>query len=178
MAKKKLTPKMLAFCDCVALEGMNLSAAYRDAYSAENMSAAAIHTEASLLASNPAITKRIETQRERKVRSLVCSSVSDADLVLGKLREWIECPADSNRIRAAELLGKAAGIFQSADLQIVVDRSPEEIHEELRQRLEQALAAKLPDDEPTIDDDLNDLSDDLPDDDLNDAPDDGTVAVH
>tara|TARA_R110000824_G_scaffold3540_6_gene16899 strand:- start:1108 stop:1602 length:495 start_codon:yes stop_codon:yes gene_type:complete len=150
MPKKKLTPKMLAFCDCIALEGKNLSQSYRDAYSAENMSAAAVHTEASLLASNPAITKRIETLRERKVRSLVCSSVSDADLVLQKLREWIETPTDSNRIRAAELLGKAAGIFQPSEI-VVVDRSPEEIQEELRQRLESALTVELlpaEDDEP------------------------------
>ena len=148
MPKKKLTPKMLAFCDCIALEGKNLSQSYRDAYSAENMSAAAVHTEASLLASNPAITKRIETLRERKVRSLVCSSVSDADLVLQKLREWIETPTDSNRIRAAELLGKAAGIFQPSEI-VVVDRSPEEIQEELRQRLESALTVELlPAEEP------------------------------
>ena len=179
MAKKKLTPKMLAFCDCIALEGMNLSNAYRSAYSAENMSAAAVNTEASLLASNPAITKRIEMLRERKVRSLVCSQVTDAELVLGKLREWIECPADSNRIRAAELLGKAAGLFKISEVQIVVDRSPEEIAEELRQRLESALSAELitdddDDDEPTSTDDQNDL----PDDDQNDVPDDGPVAVH
>ena len=180
MAKKKLTPKMLAFCDCVALEGMNLSAAYRDSYSAENMSAAAVNTEASLLASNPAITKRIETLRERKVRSLVCSSVSDADLVLQKLREWIDTatPVDSNRIRAAELLGKSANLFAGSEV-IIVDRSPEEIAEELRQRLESALSAEPiadddDDDEPTSADDLNDL----PDDDLNDAPDDDSRAVH
>jgi len=150
MPKKKLTPKMLAFCDCIALEGKNLSNAYRDAYDAESMSPAAIHTEASLLASNPAITKRIETLRERKVRSLVCSSISDADLVLQKLREWIDTPTDSNRIRAAELLGKAAGIFQPSEI-VVVDRSPEEIQEELRQRLESALTVELlpaEDDEP------------------------------
>ena len=150
MPKKKLTPKMLAFCDCIALEGKNLSNAYRDAYDAESMSPAAIHTEASLLASNPAITKRIEMLRERKVRSLVCSSISDADLVLQKLREWIDTPTDSNRIRAAELLGKAAGIFQPSEI-VVVDRSPEEIQEELRQRLESALTVELlpaEDDEP------------------------------
>ena len=173
MAKKKLTPKMLAFCDCVALEGMNLSDAYRDAYDAEKMSAAAVNTEASLLASNPAITKRIETLRERKVRSLVCSSVSDADLVLGKLREWIECPADSNRIRAAELLGKAAGLFKISEVQIVVDRSPDEIAEELRQRLEVALSnADNQNDVP--DEDLNTL----PEDEENDLPDDDLIAVH
>lgn len=176
MAKKKLTPKMLAFADCVALEGLSLSESYRRSYDAENMSAAAVHTEASLLASNPAITKRIETQRERKVRSLVCSSVSDADLVLGKLREWIECPADSNRIRAAELLGKAAGLFKPSEVQLVVDRSPDEIAEELRQRLESALdlSTELLDDELTGADDLNDVSDD----DQNDLPDDETIAVH
>ena len=150
MPKKKLTPKMLAFCDCIALEGKNLSNAYRDAYDAESMSPAAIHTEASLLASNPAITKRCEMLRARKVRSLVCSSISDADLVLQKLREWIDTPTDSNRIRAAELLGKAAGIFQPSEI-VVVDRSPEEIQEELRQRLESALTVELlpaEDDEP------------------------------
>ena len=150
MPKKKLTPKMLAFCDCIALEGKNLSNAYRDAYAAESLSPAAIHTEASLLASNPAITKRIEMLRERKVRSLVCSSISDADLVLQKLREWIDTPTDSNRIRAAELLGKAAGIFQPSEI-VVVDRSTEEIQEELRQRLESALTVELlpaEDDEP------------------------------
>jgi beta-phosphoglucomutase-like phosphatase (HAD superfamily) len=163
MAKKKLTPKMLAFCDCIALEGKNLSQSYRDAYSAEKMSAAAIHTEASLLASNPAITKRIETLRERKVRSLVCSSVSDAEFVLTKLREWVECPADSNRIRAAELLGKACGIFQPSEI-VVVDRSPQEIEEELRQRLDQALSAESLTD-------VSQLEDDSPDDDADVAVD-------
>jgi hypothetical protein len=173
MAKKKLTPKMQAFCDCVALEGMNLSAAYRDAYDAENMSAAAVNTEASLLASNPAITKRIETLRERKVRSLVCSSVSDADLVLQKLRDWIDTatPVDSNRIRAAELLGKSANLFAGSEV-VIVDRSPEEIAEELRQRLESALSAEL------LADDGADDQNDLPDDDLNDVPDDDSRAVH
>tara|TARA_R110000751_G_scaffold127149_2_gene229135 strand:+ start:1367 stop:1909 length:543 start_codon:yes stop_codon:yes gene_type:complete len=180
MAKKKLTPKMQAFCDCVALEGMNLSAAYRSAYNAENMSMAAVNTEASLLASNPAITKRIETLRERKVRSLVCSSVTDAELVLGKLRDWIDTatPVDSNRIRAAELLGKSANLFAGNEV-IIVDRSPEEIAEELRQRLESALSAEPiadddDDDELTSADDQNDL----PDDDLNDVPDDDSRAVH
>ena len=59
MTKKKLTPKMLAFADCVALEGLSLSESYRRSYDAENMSAAAVHTEASLLASNPAMTRTI-----------------------------------------------------------------------------------------------------------------------
>ena len=136
---KKLTPKMLAFCDCVALEGMNLSAAYRSAYNAENMSMAAVNTEASLLGSNPAITKRIETLRARRERALVGSSISDASLVRQKLREWIEVPVDTSRLKAAELLGRASGVFIDRLETSTVDRTPDEIADELAQRLEDAL---------------------------------------
>ena len=176
---RKLTPKQETFCQKIVMEGLSLSESLRQSYDTEKMQDASIHVMASELMADPKIVRRCEALRERKERSLLVRNISDAERVKAKLREWIDTatPVDSNRIRAAELLGKASGIFVGNEV-VIVDRSPEEIAEELSQRLEQALAAKLPDDEPTIDDDLNDLPDDLPDDDLNDVPDDGTVAVH
>ena len=167
---KKLTPKMLAFCNNVALEGKSLAQSYRDAYDAESMSDAAIHVAASRLMSQAKISLRCETLRARRERALVGSSISDASLVRQKLREWIEVPVDTSRLKAAELLGRASGVFIDRLETSTVDRSPDDIADELAQRLEDALdkanasPAKLltPNDDAPVEDVESQPDDDHP----------------
>ena len=170
---RKLTPKQEMFCQKIVMEGLSLSESLRQSYDTENMQDASIHVMASELMADPKIVRRCEALRERRERSLCVQNISDAERVKAKLREWIDTatPVDSNRIRAAELLGKSANLFAGSEV-VIVDRSPEEIAEELRQRLESALSAEL------LDDDGADDQNDLPDDDLNDVPDDDSRAVH
>lgn len=56
----KLTQKQESFAKCIALEGMTYVDAYRNSYSAKNMSDDAIYVEASNLANNPKISQRIK----------------------------------------------------------------------------------------------------------------------
>ena len=141
MATKKLTAKQRAYCDAIALEGLSQSDAYRSAYNAEKMSDAAIWTEASLLSADPRVAQRVAMLRERRERSLVCSSINDADLVRSKLRAFIETaqPQDSAKIKATELLGRASGVFLDRIETSSVDRTPAEISAELADRLAAAI---------------------------------------
>jgi len=113
MARKSLTAKQKAFCRHVAA-GMTLSDAYRASYSADNMSAASVHTESSLLMSNPAVYLRTESLISAKDRALVACSVSDKDRVLQKLRHLLDhatgVPSEHVALRAADLLGKCCGL--------------------------------------------------------------------
>lgn len=178
MAKKKLkgrklTPKQEMFCQKIVMEGLSLSESLRQSYDCERMQDASIHVMASELMADPKIVRRCETLRERKERSLCVRNISDAELVLEKLRVFAESatPADSAKIRATELLGRAVGVFAGSEI-VVVDRSAEEIADELSERLALALGTELlGDDEPTSADD-----DQL--DDQNDPTESDTRAVH
>ena len=179
MAKKKLkgrklTPKQEMFCQKIVMEGLSLSESLRQSYDCERMQDASIHVMASELMADPKIVRRCETLRERKERSLCVHNISDAERVRSALREWMTSatPVDSNRIRAAELLGKSANLFAGSEI-VVVDRSPDEIAEELRQRLESALDESALSAELLDDDELTNA-----DDDQNDLPDDDSRAVH
>ena len=141
--KSGLTAKQRNFARCVAVggddgEGMNLSDAYREAYNAERMSLAAINTESSLLAQDPAITQRIETLRHHKDRAEASSLLADKQRVLNTLRTFLDTavPSDMAKIRSAELLGKACGLFK----------------DQLRRRLEDLIGAGRTESGPSPDD--------------------------
>ena len=161
-----LTAKQRYFARCVAVgpkdgdgEGMDFSAAYREAYDAEKMSNNAVWTESSLLAQNPAVTQRIETLRHQKDRAEATSLIADKQKVLSLLRTFMET-ADSSmmaRIRATELMGKACGLFKDVGVVIEAERSAEDIGEELRRMLGTML-----DPEPTGADDQTAPEPDLP----------------
>jgi hypothetical protein len=57
--------------------------------------------------------------------------------VLEKLRSWIDNaePTDSNKLRAAELLGKSVGMFREVTETVSIDRDAESIASELERRL-------------------------------------------
>ena len=72
--------------------------------------------------------------------------VSDRERVLGQLRDWMDSaePTDSNRLRAAELLGRASGLFATEVNVNTRERDATEVAAELEQRLAGILSAVEP----------------------------------
>ena len=90
---------------------MNQSDAYRAAYNAENMSKEVIHKEASLLASSPSVSVRIEELNERQRKLLdydLTAHLKDLDDVAN---EAAECKQYSVTGKMRELKGKALGMY-------------------------------------------------------------------
>ena len=140
MAALKLTGKQRAFARCMA-DGMTQSAAYREAYDAENMSGAVVRNEASLLMARSDITVTVERLIAVKDRALLASGLSDRDRVLERLRHWVDSaePTDSNKLRAAELLGKSVGLFRDVVETAITERDSDSVAMALEQRLEALL---------------------------------------
>ena len=113
--KKQLTSKQRAFARAWA-SGMSLSAAYREAYDvSDSTSAKSVHNLASRLAGQVEIKERYEHLLRERDRQMAASAVSRRDRVL----DWLEGvylgneDADAVRVRAAELTGKASGLFET-----------------------------------------------------------------
>ena len=142
--KDKLTDKQKLFATLCGSTGLSLTESYKQAYQAENMSVPSIRKEASRLAAHPLIAPRIleySKRREAIAHSLALSQgVSDRDKVLTKLRHMMDHAEtqDSNKIRAAEALGRTCGLFE--DVQIVkTERTSEDILHQLQQKLDQLV---------------------------------------
>jgi predicted RND superfamily exporter protein len=108
-----LTVKQRKFAENV-IAGMSLSDAYRNAYDAGGMTNAQIHREASLLGSDPRVAQCMEALGEAVRRKSEAVTVSDRDMLVTLLRQWSkgEAPATQTQLRAAELLGKACGLYR------------------------------------------------------------------
>ena len=134
---KELTPKQAHFARCVA-QGMTQADAYREAYDPkQGTTAASIHTLASRLMGQVEIRSRVDALVKARERAVVASALSDRDKVLSRLRAWLEGTeeADSNRLRAAELLGKASGLF-TTDISVTTkERDSSAVAAEIEHRL-------------------------------------------
>ena len=135
---RPLTPKQQHFARAVA-SGMTQSDAYREAYnSSPESKASGIWERASRLMANDKVRSRVNELMALKDAAVLADAVTDAELVRTKLRHWMEhgAPDDSVKVRAAELLGKTAGMF-TTDLTIndQRERTPEQVQAELEQRL-------------------------------------------
>ena len=134
MATSRLTGKQQHFARTVS-SGCTLSDAYREAYDAENMSPAAVRTEASRLMAHPDITLLVGRLQRAQDRAVVATYVSDRERVLTKLRS--ACDGEKTtmlELRAAELLGKSVGLFKDVQVQ-EKPMSTEEIEAELEEKL-------------------------------------------
>ena len=134
----KLTPKQSTFARAVA-SGMTYSTAYRHAYNpAQSTKASSISANACTLMKDTRITKLIEQITQAKQAAIVVGALSDVEIVRDKLKHFMEYgePTDSVKLRAAELLGKAAGMF-TTDLTIndQRERTTEQVQAELERRL-------------------------------------------
>jgi len=139
-----LTPKQQHFCRAIA-SGCTMSAAYREAYDAENMKPATVNREAHSLIADPKITTRVETLQRAKDRAVVAAGISDRERVLTKLRDLIDTieggAVQNTQLRAAELLGKSVGLFKDVQVQQEPEKSAADIQAELEQ-----LLADVPED--------------------------------
>lgn len=107
-----LTAKQRKFCENV-VSGMNLADSYRNSYDASDMKPASVQRRAAELMVDGKIRACLEAlQREMRERVQI-TTVSDRDKVATKLREWLDGEAATqSQLRAAELLGKACGMFR------------------------------------------------------------------
>ena len=145
--RDKLTAKQMHFARCVAA-GMSQAEAYREAFDVTADGKTATHREAaSRLMARADIRARVDALVAQRERSILASSLSDRERVLSKLRQWTDSAeaGDSNKIRAAELLGKSVGLFRD-----VVETSESRSSDELLAELEAMIEASA-DDQPDAD---------------------------
>jgi hypothetical protein len=136
-----LTAKQEAFCMAI-LEGTGWSDAYRQAYDAENMSAASIHREAYALATNPKIASRLERAEREKQAEQRMQRLSRAERVVQKLEQIAlrEGDTDGTQVRALELLGKTLGLFvDRVEKEDKTQRDADSIRAELEARLNRLI---------------------------------------
>ena len=136
-----LTAKQEAFCHAI-LGGKGWSDAYRDAYDAENMSAASVHREAFALATSPKIASRLERAEKERQAEQRMQRLSRAERVIEKL-EGIGVrgdAADGTQVRALELLGKTLGLFvDRVETEDKTPRDADSIRAELEQRINRLM---------------------------------------
>ena len=116
--------------------GASQTLAYRSAYNTQNMSQKTIWEEASRLRRHPKVAARIvelEAEKEARRRMQALSREGRVPQELEKIAFGYG-PA-SGRLKALELLGKHAGLFKPKEVP-VVERSAEDISNQLRRRLE------------------------------------------
>ena len=140
----KLTPKQERFCQLIA-GGSDQSTAYREAFNS-NGKDSTVHSEASRLMKLPKVTARVDALIALKERAIQRKAVSDRELVVGKLRRWVEDGIDPTtgdeptnaQLAAAQLLGRTVALFSDKQVVEKVERSPDEIAAEIEKRLSSA----------------------------------------
>jgi len=133
---RTLTPKQSVFVQLVS-DGKSLADAYRTAYDSRNMSDNAIRIEGHRLAQKPHVAAEIERLTDGRRTSKKAQAKVHKSWITERLKA--EAVSDDNpastRVRALELLGKSAGLFDESTTVIVENRSPQDIEAELRDKL-------------------------------------------
>ena len=154
-----LTDKQRLFAHTLANGKHSISDAYRECYSAGNMTGATVRVEASRLAANPHVSLMVERLRGEMAVAERAMALSDRDRVLEKLRTWMDHAdaTDGNKLRAAELLGKSVGLFKDVTISTDSERSSNEVAAEIERKLENLIgeAESAPDLVPAEDGVLN-----------------------
>lgn len=134
-----LTRKQRKFAENV-VNGMGLAEAYRNAYDAEGMKPASVQRRAAELVLHGKIRACMEAMEGERRRLTEVTTVSDRDKVVTKLRNWLDGvePATQSQLRAAELLGKACGLYRD-----VVEDHRERPAALVASELERRMAALL-----------------------------------
>lgn len=138
-----LTPKQRKFVQGVA-SGLSLADAYRQAYDAAAMSDKAIRTESAKLIQHHGVSLALQAIRARREAQNQILTVSDRDMVLRNLRAWTkgegEAPT-SAQLRAAELLGKACGLYKEV-VETRTERPAADILGDIERRLNAMQASE------------------------------------
>ena len=136
MAGKQLTPKQLHFAWGVA-SGMTQADSYREAYEpSDSTTAASIHTLASRLMGEVEIRSRVDLLIKARERAVADKAVTDREKVTDHLREALAGgETDQLRLRAAELLGKASGLFSTEVNVTTQERDSSKVASEIQEKL-------------------------------------------
>jgi phage gp46-like protein len=131
-----LTDKQSKFCDGVE-SGLSLSDSYRAAYDASGMTPKSIHEAACRLFNDGKVTSRLqEISREKEAQRRMLTA-SDAAAAVETFRLMMtSAKTEAVRVRAAELLAKAAGLFvEKVEIDDKTDRSVSDIEQSIKDRL-------------------------------------------
>lgn len=133
---RTLTPKQSVFVQLVS-EGKSFTESYRTAYNSKNMSDQSIRIEGSKLAKLPHVASEINRLTDGRKTSKKVQTKIHKSWITERLKA--EALSDDNpastRVRALELLGKSAGLFDESTTLIVENRTPQDIEDELRDKL-------------------------------------------
>lgn len=102
-----LTAKQENFCLNIA-KGMTQSDAYRNAYDADNMTDKQIWEEASKVASNPKVSKRINELREKAESKAIMSAIERKEWLTSVIKED---NLVSDKMKAVDILNKMDGEY-------------------------------------------------------------------
>ena len=143
MAAKQMSPKRLHFSRCVA-SGMTYADSYREAFEpADSTTAASIHTLASRLMAEVEIRSRVDLLIKARERAVADKAVTDREKVTDHLREALAGgDTDQLRLRAAELLGKACGLFSTEVNVTTQERDSSQVASEIQEKLAGLLGSK------------------------------------
>ena len=142
MGKRSLTGKQQHFCRAVS-SGLSLADAYREAYSAEGMSANAIRTEASrLMTGNPAVALMVKALNDKKNQAHSALGLTQREQISSKLVGWMNgIEASSSELRATELLAKINGMLKDNVEVTSINRDSSEVAGEIERKLGALLLA-------------------------------------
>lgn len=114
---KPLSPRQVLFCQGV-IQGKSLRQAYRDAYANDTGSDASISASANKLMKDPRIKRVLEEAWEETAEHLSEDLAASKRYVLkGLLALSKKAKQEGTKLKALELMGKAAGLFTPTDVQ-------------------------------------------------------------
>ena len=114
---KPLSPRQVLFCQGV-IQGKSLRQAYRDAYANDTGSDASISASANKLMKDPRIKRVLEEAWEETVEHLSEDLAASKRYVLkGLLALSKVAKQEGTKLKALELMGKAAGLFTPTEVQ-------------------------------------------------------------
>ena len=133
---ERLTSKQSAFCRHVS-SGSSLAEAYRKSYDATSMKPSTIRREAHSLMRNPNVATTVARLAREAEVLIVDKTIADRTEVLETLTGIMrgDVTADSNKVRATQLLAQAHGIFKEQQEKPEPLKSSSEILAALRQKL-------------------------------------------
>lgn len=104
-----LTDKQERFAQCIALEGMNQSDAYRTVYDAEDMKDNTIHTKAYEEVNKPKVAKRIEELKAQLVSPKIMTARERLEWLSDLIRSDVESTRD--KLSASDQMNKMQGEY-------------------------------------------------------------------
>lgn len=104
-----LTDKQERFAQCIALEGMNQSDAYRECFDTENYKPESIWCEASKLANEPKVVQRIRELKDQVVSPLIMDARERRELLSKFARDNAE--KTEIRVKSIDTLNKMDGEY-------------------------------------------------------------------